>query len=684
MGGFELNVARWWPLLLLIPALPFVIQTSRKSIPIQSPARNWMLAGLRAISLLLITILLTGPTLSWRVETRQKPLIAVLLDNSRSLPALGGGLLQEEWLPQLERALGEADLAVYTFGDSLRPVSAEFNPDYNEAISDPAAALNSLANLSAGRELAALLFTGDGVVTRGMPPLEAAVNLACPVIVAASGRKTAPPDLSVVELGANEEVLPGRRQKVRVAHLASGLEGRKLRLRLTIDGSVVDSLDCSALGDGRMQQHELDWLPPSEGDVQLEVEALLLDVQEAETSNNRRRLAVRVLPGKRRVLLLAGRPSGDLAFIRRGLESDPDRLQLDFILSPGRDTPAEKILAAAVRANLIVYIDWPVMASDPMAAELAGLGKAELHVGRVKDDAQDGAVGQIEVLRAHPVLGDESRLDWLRLAWAEMPPLAGSSFKPAAASCLLVDGRGDGLAWISETGSTRRAWLPASGYWRWELAGGIDEELGQRAGHFRDTLIAWLLASPDAQGFQVSPEARTWGQGVPMAFNARAFTEDGRPLSDAELFLNLVHDSGSQLRAAFNSLGDGQYQAVIQGLDAGLWTWSATAQRGDQAMEKVAGSVMIEAWSPEDQARIRNHPLLAELAHATGGQLLDLDLPADREELANARVFQNVVLRPVIGDEIRHRELIDEWVLLILLLGSLGLEWILRRLMGRL
>lgn len=93
---------------------------------------------------------------------------------------------------------------------------------------------------------------------------------------------------------------------------------------------------------------------------------------------------------------------------------------------------------------------------------------------------------------------------------------------------------------------------------------------------------------------------------------------------------------------------------------------------------------MIERWSPEDQARQRNQKLLSEMASVTGGLMLDLDNPADRARLANASAFQDIVLRPVLGMHVHRRELIEEWILLVLLLGSLGLEWVLRRLMGRL
>jgi hypothetical protein len=684
MIGLELDLARWWPLLLLIPALPFVIQSSLSSLPVQSSARNWVLTGLRVFSLFLVILLLLGPTISWQEETRQKPLVAVMLDNSRSLPALGGDLAPVDWLPQLKQSLDDAELVVYSYGDSLRLVSAEFNPDYEEAISDPAAALNALANVSAGRELAALLFTGDGVVTRGLPPLEAAKKLACPVIVAASGRSTAPPDIALLELSANDEVLPGIRQSARVTHTAHGLLNQAYRLRFKLDGQVIDSLECNPLDDGLVQEQEFFWMSPAEGDALLEAEAVLLGGREVETENNSRSLVVRVLPGKKHVLLLAGQPSADLAFIRRGLGSDHDRVQLDFIMAPGRDTSSDQIRKAAARANLIVFVDWPTTSAEPLAAELLGLGKAELHIGRPGRNESAGPAERIEALRAHAILGEESRLDWLRMAWHDMPPIAGSDFHPPAASCLLEDDKGQGLVWIAETGASRRAWLSSSGYWRWELAGGIDRELGLRARQFRDTLLSWLLASPETRRFHVMPEARTWGRGVPMTFDARLFREDGVPLGDAELLLTMEHEDGSQVRAAFNPLGEGRYQAVIQGMKAGIWTWSASAQRGDQPALHTEGSVMIERWSPEDQARQRNQKLLSEMASVTGGLMLDLDNPADRARLANASAFQDIVLRPVLGMHVHRRELIEEWILLVLLLGSLGLEWVLRRLMGRL
>ena len=702
MSGLALDLARWWPLLLWPAALWLTLASLRATRPVPAPRLKRVLALLRLALWTALLLLLCGPRLRWDQVERRPAVLAVLLDNSASVPFLGGRLDHRDWLPGLSRALAGVELRVFAYDGGLRELKAAEEPVLvgDGVETDLDAALAGAETALQGEHWTGLLVVGDGNPTRGDWPLERARALEPRLWCAVTGRATATADLVLRGVEANGRARLGRPQPVVAELEARGLEGRRARLRLLEDGVERARVEALLGGDGSRSRVELAWTPALRGPRLLRVEAELEGGGEQSAANNSRALQVVVDEATPSVLLLAGAPSQDLGFLRAALEARPD-LELSFAMPerPGADQAA--IRRAVEGAQLLVLADWPPRGRDSALAQAvaerarrapllwldgprADLERLDPALARALGPWQPAAEEGARPLEAHPLLGPEERLEELKAVYAELPPLAATRRGEAAAGArvLLESASGRPLLLVRQQAGLRRAWLCAQGLWRWGLGSQLSLGENRRARELVGALAGWLLAAPGQGLLSVRPDREALPAGAPLSFDARLREEDGRPRDGAAIELSLQGPDSLARRLLLDPRGGGAYAGALAALPAGVWSWRAVARQGDRPALADSGRVLVEEGSPETLDATRNPRLLAEMAALGGGRLLDLDLAADRARLADGSALDSLERRPLLRRAGRQWEPAGSgWVLALLLL-LIGGEWIWRRLNG--
>lgn len=699
----SLDLARWWPLLLWPATLALTWWSLRSTRP--QPARRLarLLGGLRLTVWSVLLLLLCGPRLRWSQVERQPAELAVLLDNSASLAFLQGRLDHRDWLPGLERSLAGVRLRVFAYDGGLRelPQGREARLAGDGVETDLDGALQGVESALQGRNWTGLLLVGDGNPTRGAWPLERARQLGPRVWTAGTGRRVAQVDLVLRSLEANSRARLGREQQVLATLEATGLGGRKIELVLLEEGKERARQLLALPEDGGRLTVELGWTPQQAGNRLLQLEARLPGGGEASTSNNQRSLQVQVEEAKLPVLLLAGRPSQDLAFLRASLEARED-LELSFAMPdrPGSDLAGIRRALASTR--LLVLVHWPPAGGggelgQALAAQArrtpvlwldgpeSGLEFLQPALARALGSYDPGPEEGVRALQVHPLLGPEERLDELQALLAEMPPLQGTRRGPGTAGArVLLEGRESGrpLLLVDEQAGLRRVWLPLGGLWHWGVGSQLSLGENRRARELAGRLVDWLLAAPGQGLLQVRPDRQSLPSGAPLAFDARLREENGEARDGATLDVELQGPDSLSRRLALEPRGGGLYAGSLPTLPAGAWSWRATARQGDRPVLADSGRVLVEERSPETLDAARNQRLLTELAQAGGGRALDLDDPADRARLADGSALDSLERRPLLQRVGRQWELAGNgWVLAALLL-LLAAEWIWRRLNG--
>ncbi len=712
----QLDFGFWWPLVLVPFACWFAYRSYRASRPAPRPGILRLLLGLRCLSWVILLLLLARPVLRWIEREEQAAQLAVLLDRSASIPFLEGRTRHGDWLEELGRNLPGVTLRVFSFADSLEELRRDEldSLDCGGRASDPEAALAELERRTAAENLAGVLLVSDGNLTRGAWPVERARRGRARLWTAGTGRREAPRDLVLQLAECNREVRSAVEQPVYVEISSTGLTGRRAELILRADGRERDRREILLGAEGLRVPATLHWTPELPGTRVVELEARLIpgrgepgESVETSLENNRRSLHVEVLERDRKVAVLAGSPSPDLAFLLRILEAEEG---FELIRSfPDQDSGIP-VSSAFAEAELLVLCGWPTSRSarsakdelrsclrrvsllvlDLPGLDLAPLGGRLSLAGGAAAQLPPGIEAGVRARALHPVLGQEDRLALLQAVWSEMPPLRflrpGLTVPPVCRVLLAADARPQSppALCIEERGGLRAAYLGAEGIWRWELGSQLSLGENRRATECLGTLLRWLAGGRERKLFQVRPEEEVLPRGAPLVFHAELLDEDGSPRDGALVEVELLAENGTGRTILLSGRGAGRYRGRGAATETGTLRWSASAASGEREILADSGLVTVESYNPEFLDLRRNGDLLEQLAQAGGGSALDLDDHEDRAAIAGGRAFAALDARPLIREARRELELWGSGILLTALILLFSAEWLLRRLQGML
>jgi hypothetical protein len=126
---------------------------------------NRLLFGLRAVLVAALLMLLLGPILKQTHNQLEKPILAVVVDDSRSM-SLSDTTLIRNTLNSLQEKLKEQDMDV-----QVRSLSGADSLHFNHRRSDLATALRETINRYEGNNLAGVVLISDGIYNQGLSPL---------------------------------------------------------------------------------------------------------------------------------------------------------------------------------------------------------------------------------------------------------------------------------------------------------------------------------------------------------------------------------------------------------------------------------------------------------------------------------------------------------------------------------
>ncbi|RKY16145.1 MAG: hypothetical protein DRQ55_18605, partial [Planctomycetota bacterium] len=345
----------WVLVLVILPALVLVCRWLYLAEPSGGRAR-WLPAVLRGALLSLVLLFLFHPVHSRQRVRVERPVAALLLDDSASLREHDlADLASELGLPReaerravvaaaLERPLAELsqdyELLLYSFGSSLRALGGLDDLAAADGETRLGDALAALAAEARGRELTQVVLVTDGRVNAGRDPLAALASLATrqvPVSVVGVGDPEVPRDVRIADVTAPEVALAGDTVTLEVSVAARGYGGDVAQLSVTHAETHeqlarVDVVLPGDPGSSEVAQQlvRVSFVPEIEGDVDLALELTHMP-GEADDVNNSARHLLRVEPGRINVLYVEGYPRYEFRFLRDSLLR-VENMQVQFLL----------------------------------------------------------------------------------------------------------------------------------------------------------------------------------------------------------------------------------------------------------------------------------------------------------------------------------------------------------------
>jgi uncharacterized membrane protein len=717
----------------------------RPESPFRRPARIGFTLRLLALAATLFAALRPSIILTVKREQPALMLFQVDNSRSMSLSDEAAGRsrwdLATELLTKVDESVKQIGPPLEASFQSFSATVGDYNiakppkPDGSETAIGNALG-DGPARLGGGR-VAAVYLLSDGANTSGPPPLAAAQKLKAlrvPVNVVAFGSAApgdGPRDIAVKDMIAGPTVFVKNQLQVRATVTSRGFAGKPLTAQLFEEGRAepVASAQFAAPENGKpFQLNNLAYIPEKPGETRL---TLKITPQEGEltTTNNETGTYVNVLKGGLNVLYVQGPAfSWEYRFLARALDASPDiRVDLvvlrkpaslsegdldETLLDQGKydvyiiDAPAsvltpgqiQKISTNVERGSGLIMLGGRLSYSGGGWARspLANILPVEIPDAAVANEPEGGlkiiptnAASESFVTRISPQAEESVTL------WQNLPPIPGAHelgrVKPNAAILLetsdkkplLVSqdlGRGRSLAFGGET-------------WVWPRGSISNENAATAHRRFWRQTILWLAhkENQDEKTVIVTLDRRLVPQNGRLEFTISAKNAKGEPIPGVSFettVIKSVENSTPVVVTPGEAAAPPAAEPVdvfVQGAEArgvyipkgsrGEYKVNVVAKVNGQAIGEDSARFLVSQDDRELEPPTADPDLLAAIANTTGGKVLK---PEDL-----LKELKSIDLRQFSEFESQEeRRLWDNWPMLLIFVGLISLEWVIRRKSG--
>jgi len=652
------------------------------------------------------------------LSRREKPLLPVLVDHSASMaltddsgsrPAQVAQVLTSD---QVRALAARSRMPFYLFSTHLE---REFKPGEDSLRFDGLgtnleAALAELKDRLRGQPVAGVIIVTDGAVNMGERVTRLGGKSEVPLFPVAIGSSRAPQDLVIHSVEANEVTYVGSEVPVGVRLLNRGFDQANVVVELRCDGQLLATRTVSLSGDQPETDMTLQFRPHTPGARRYQVTVSRLPGEQTY-ENNRAEFFVNALASKMKVVLIAGRPSYDTAFLSRALASDVNVDQLLYICRKGRGfyrAPQQTLSKALSQADCLLLVDFPCAETE--AEVIAHVSEAvrsrRLPVfwaggqgvdfarmeplwewlplsGPPRQGTPELRTVRVRGATPHPLVAIKESGPANEAAWEGLPPLESAlrdiplwpNSEVIAFGVQAMDKDAKmavPLIAVRHTPESRSVALLGSGFWRWDLMmWGIGSDNSLYLGFIKN-VVRWLSLREEHKLFRVKPDRDFYRSGETIAFLGQLYGPDLRSLDGAEVRLKIV-GPGGQKEIGLQGAGSGRYEGKCTAELDGDYDFVATATAPSGVVLADTGRFSVSRWSVEYLSTTAHIDELQQMAASSGGVLArwgDLT-PLSKLPLREVSVRSRV--------QLRYR---SSGAVLVLIIALLGSEWVLRRRKG--
>ncbi|MEZ6073029.1 MAG: VWA domain-containing protein [Pirellulales bacterium] len=648
---------------------------------------------------------------------------------------LGDAVLDGEQRPAIDALAEDYSLEVYRVAVEATPLDTADESLFaaiNGSVADGTesrigTAVEQVIDMNRSAPPSALVLLSDGRRTSGASLTDAATTArrrGVPLIAVGVGRDQPSPDLALRDLLADDVVFLEDQVQVeaKLVGEAAGSEPIDVRLVDAADGRVLASDRFSPRNDAEPVDVSLTFRPARAGPMEVILEATPL-AGELRTDNNRLRHRLSVREQQIRVLLVSSAPSYEYRFLRNLLQRDP-AIKLDTVLQeadpeyaatdssvlPGFPVGADDLAEYDVVILGDVNPDWlPPTAFDNLErfvtetggglAVISGprfmpaafthtefarllpveLGDASRDAATVTDPA--GYTSRLTLLGENtPFMRLSSRDNSPAALWDRLPPMFAATnyrrLKPASRSLAehptRVDETGKPLSVIAlhYAGAGQVLFHGTDETWRWRYRTGdvyMTRYWVQAIRHLART----KYEAQNGRG-ELRVDRPTYQQGETVTLDVRLPAGASSAEGPGRVTAVIEKPSGETERVEL-AASPGRathFEATLDADQAGEYRVRLASPLVDSQLPSVSFSVTLPAGEMGDTRM--DAAALHAAAELTSGTFLPLD---EFHHLAN-------VLPPPQGvpiETLPPQPLWNRWPVLLLLVGLLTLEWLLRQ-----
>lgn len=681
--------------------------------------------------LALLLLMLWQPALSVSSLKPQQNVVAVLVDDSRSMALQEDGSSRKDQAAKvltsglLDQLRKKFQVRLYRFGDKLERVEKleQLKSDLHATrIGD---SLQQVIAESATLPIGAVLLLSDGADNAGgldLDTMNAIRRRRIPIHTVGFGREKFNKDIELTDAVVAARALADSRLTAQVTFRQTGYNQSKAKISIKEGGKVLAAREVLMKSEGAQQAETLVFSAGGAGLKSLQVAIDVLPGEENQNNNAVVRL-LHVEDTKPRILYMEGEPRWEFKFIRRAMEEDKS-LQLTTILR----TTQNKIYRQGIKDSKEHEEGFPAKVEDLFGYQGVIVGTVE---AGYFNPAQQELMRQFVDRRGGGVLflgGRSSFSDggWVKAPLAEVMPVTlpdrkGTFHRDPANVELTAAGRDSLICRLVESpeanvdrwkklpyladfqelgapkpgavvlvdalptskgrlpllitqnyGRGRSAIFATSGSWRWQMLQPLADQTHEM---FWQQLLRWLVQGTPGRLVASTPKP-VLEDDDRVVLRAEVRDRNYLPLTDGKVSAQILGPEGmsTQVDLQPDPLTPGLYTAEWKAEKPGAYVAEVTAKRAEEDAGRDVLHFRREDGVAEYFHAEQNRELLEKLAQQTGGLYFKA---SDVSKLPDEITYSEA--------GITVREAKDLWnmpvVFLALFLLRAG-EWVLRRRWG--
>lgn len=687
--------------------------------------------ALQAGALALLLLLLWQPALSVSTLKSQQNMVAVVLDDSRSMGIAEDGKKRIDVARQavagsfIDGLRKKFQVKLYRMGSTLEPVGNAADLRGEQTATHIGEAVRQAVGEAATLPVGAVVLVTDGADNSGGIDTETAAEIRryrIPIHSIGIGRERIEKDLEVTGVEVAQRTLSESRLTAMVSYRQAGFAGRKARVAVRDGDKLLASREIALRSDGAAANEPVVFSAGAAGAKTLRIGVELMEGEE-NSGNNVVSRVVNVEARKPRVLYIEGEPRWEMKFIRRAIEEDKN-IELTSIVR----TTQNKFYRQGIRNTKELEEGFPAKVEELFEYQglIIGTVEAAYFTPAQQDlikEFVDRRGGGLLVLGGRASLSDGG---WNRSTMAELLPVSlterkGTFHREPAISELTGQGRESLICRLEEDteknvarwkalpyladyqesgvpkpgavvlaeftptskgrfpllvtqnyGRGRVALFATGGSWRWQM---LQDSKDKTHEMFWQQLIRWIAS--DSPGRVVLTSDRTvLEDSSTIKFRVEARDQNYSPLADAGIEVRLLGPEGiaDQVVLRPDAAQSGVYQGEWTVPKAGSYLAEVIARRGTEEIGRDVLTFQRQDGVAENFRVEQNRELLEKLAQQTGGSYHS---PNQISQLLDEISLSEA------GLTVReNRDLWDMPFFLILLAALLGGQWMLRRKWG--
>lgn len=548
-----------------------------------------------------------------------------------------------------------------------------------------------------------------------------------PVHAVGIGRERFERDIELSRVEAPRAVLRDASLFVEVVLMQRGYGGARVPVVVEDSGRIVGSTTVTLPRDGEAVPVRIR-VPATEQGARLLRVHVPVQAGELVVENNERHTLVVVRDRREKILYLEGEPRFELKFLRRAVENDGN-VQLVTLLRSAKD----KFLRLGVDDSLELATGFPKTRDELFSYRAVVLGSLEaafftadqlrmladfvsergggLLVLGGRDALGEGGYGGTALSEALPLdlvglVGDEERVTEVKASpttvgaghpalqiapsdtlssrlWESLPPLTSVNrlgrAKPAAT--VLLEGRiadaavggSRPLLAFQRFGRGKAIVFAVQDSWLWQMHASMAvDDLTHET--FWRQMLRWLVSDVPDRAEAVLAEESGPGEGIPLrasVSDAAFLKANGASVRGTVRAPNGVEQDVT-LEWAVDR--DGEYRTTFVPDVAGVHELRLQAVVGPDTVDAEPAYVRVAPPTTEFFGAEMRPTLLRQIAEESGGRYYTVDQAGD--------IARDMVYSTSGVSVVHKRDLWDMPVIFLLLLATLGGEWLLRRRWG--